>query len=132
MLDEVMMFLATLLFLVEITFDWAESNVRQSRCTTTHNTAATLFWVIFKINENRFPIVPAVSKGIKSEYKEELAKVVSTFTSLLSLSSPTVHAPLIKHREEIFTLPYNFYGNLDFLWICCINRAGAPSGAVVV
>ena len=53
-----------------------------------HNTAATLFWVIFKINENRFPIVPAVSKGIKSEYKEELAKVVSTFTSLLSLSSP--------------------------------------------
>ena len=132
---DVMMFLATLLFLVEITFDWAESNVSQSRCTSPHNTAATLFWVIFEINENRFPIVPAVSKGIKSEYKEELAKVVSTFTSLLSLSSPTiwaVHAPLIKHREEIFTLPYNFYGNLDFLWICCINRAGAPSGAVVV
>ena len=88
MCDDVMMFLATLLFLVEITFDWAESNVSQSRCTTPHNTAATLFWVIFEINENRFPIVPAVSKGIKSEYKEELAKVVSTFTSLLSLSSP--------------------------------------------
>ena len=76
-----------------------------------------------------------VHKEVWEDFKEELAKVVSTFTSLLSLSSPTiwaVHAPLIKHREEIFTLPYNFYGNLDFLWICCINRAGAPSGAVVV
>ena len=33
----------------------------------------TLFRVIFKINENRFPIVWDISKGIKLEYKEGLA-----------------------------------------------------------
>ena len=82
--------------------------------------------VIFKIKVNGFAIVWAISKGIKSEYKEVLDKPkypskASTAHSTTCVTfrglGPGPSVKLLRTRHPVVKF-YNFYGNFTFLWIC--------------